>query len=365
MLDAIGNTPLIHLKNLSDALNRNIFGKAEFMNPSGSVKDRAAKFIIEDKIKSGELQIGGTLVEGTGGNTGISLAMIGASNNYSVKIAMPENIAIEKQNLIKRFGGDSYLQPLVPFTNPLNYARFAEDLVNKEIKNGNDSIIFCNQFENLANFKSHYYGTGPEIMKDTNNNVTHFICSAGTGGTIAGISAYLKDNNPNIKSYLVDPDGSILHDHIHKKLNVLDSTEGNSKKNERATGSIMEGIGISRITSNFSCAKLDGSYQCCDQEAITMAYYLLKYEGLYLGPSAAMNVCGAVKLARDSPEGSNIVTILCDGGERYSSKIYNEDWLKEHNFHIGLEYDDNNNNNHNNKKTDDDDTKKRRLNFVQ
>jgi cysteine synthase A len=312
---AIGQTHLIYLKSISEETSCDIYGKAEFLNATGSVKDRTAVSIISEAEKSGTLKPGGTIVEGTGGNTGIALAQLGASKGYKVVLFLPNSIASEKIDYQKRFGATVILQPLVPFTNPENYARKAESYASET------NSLFTNQFENLANFLAHYEGTGKEIYNELDGKIDGFVTSAGTGGTIAGISSYLKDQNKDIKCYLVDPVGSVLYNYVN--YNKLETTPGNSQ---------VEGIGIGRITANFKQSQLDGAFQCTDKEAVEMAYYLMRNEGLYLGPSAALNVCGAVKLARLLGPGKVIVTILCDGGERYVSKFYNPLWLSENNL---------------------------------
>jgi len=310
----VGNTPLIYLRSISEATGCHIYGKAEFMNPGGSVKDRAAKFMLLEAEKSGKLRPGGTIVEGTGGNTGIALAAFGAAKGYKVLLCMPHIIAKEKVVLAERYGARVLLQPLVPFANPENYARKAESLA-KEMPNA----VFTNQFENLANFRAHFSTTGPEIWSQTGGKVDAFVTSAGTGGTLAGVSAFLKQASAgSVKCYLIDPLGSILFNFVDQGRAVA---EGNSE---------IEGIGIGRITANFSQGELDGAMRGTDVEAVNMAYYLMRNEGLCLGPSAALNVVGAVKTARRLGPGKTVVTILCDSGERYSSKIFSDEWLDKH-----------------------------------
>lgn len=312
----VGNTPLIYLKSLSEATGCNIYGKAEFMNPSGSVKDRAAKQMVHEAESAGLLKSGGTIIEGTGGNTGIALAAIGTSKGYKVILCMPNIIAKEKVQLAERFGAQVYLQPLVPFTNDENYAKKAASL-GKTTPNS----IHTDQFENLANYRAHFTTTGPEIWRQTDGRVDAFITSAGTGGTLAGISSFLKQaSNGRVKCYLIDPLGSILYNFVENGRMVA---QGSSE---------IEGIGIGRITANFKQGELDGAVRGTDIEAINMAYYMMRNEGLCLGPSAALNCVGAVKAARKLGPGHTVVTILCDSGERYSSKIYNDEWLAKHNL---------------------------------
>lgn len=316
LMNSIGNTPLILLSSLSKETGCLIYGKAEWMNPTGSVKDRAAKMIIKEAEQNGLITPGKTiLIEGTGGNTGIALAQIARSKGYSFITVMPNCIGPEKILLQERLGAKIHLQPLVPYTNPLNYARYAETL-GKELENG----FHTNQFENTANFRAHYSETGPEIYRQTQGKVDAFVCSAGTGGTIAGITAFLKEVKPSVKTFLIDPDGSCLYEYLTN--NVLKSSGS----------SFIEGIGIGRITKNFSQAKIDHALRGSDREAVEMAYYLMREEGIYIGSSAALNVVGAVKVAKKLGPGHVVVTILCDSGERYVSKLYNKEWLEQQNL---------------------------------
>lgn len=269
------------------------------------MQDRAAKAIIERAEKEGKLQPGGIIVEGTGGNTGVALAQIGRAKGYRVVICMPECIGQEKIDTQRRFGAEVHLQPLVPFSDPRNFARRPETLA-KELGG-----VFTNQFENLANFQAHFSTTGPEIFHQTNGKIDAFITSAGTGGTIAGVSAFLHEVDPSIRSYLVDPAGSILHDYVNNTINNTNETSALT-----TASTTIEGIGIGRITANFAKAKLVGAKQVADKEAIEMVYYLMRNEGLAVGPSSALNVCGAVKVARELGPGHVIVTLLCDGGDR-------------------------------------------------
>lgn len=310
-MNSIGNTPLIYLPSLSKETGCKIYAKAEMCNPSGSIKDRAAKYIIKNAEASGNLKEGDTIVEGTGGNTGIALSQIARSRGYNMIVVMPNCIGIEKIDYQKRLGAEVYLQPLVPFTNPENYARKAEIIAKER------GYFFSNQFENISNFQSHFEESGPEIYRQTDGKIDAFVCAAGTGGTISGISAYLKSKKQSCKTYLIDPSGSVLFNYVTKGELISSGS------------SMIEGIGIGRITTNFSKAQLDDAIQGSDSEAVNMAYYLLKNEGLFIGPSAALNVVGAVKVARKMPAGSTVVTILCDSGERYVSKLYNAAWLEQ------------------------------------
>jgi len=316
LIDAVGNTPLIYLRSLSEATGCKIYGKAEWLNPSGSIKDRAAKQMILEAEQSGALKRGGTIVEATGGNTGLALAALGATMGYKVIVTMPNCIAEEKIALTRRFGAEVLLQPLVPFGHPENFASKAEAL-GQSLPNA----VFTNQFENMANFRAHFTGTGAEIWKQTNGKVDAFVCACGTGGTLAGVSAFLKQaSGGRVQCYLVDPHGSVLYQYVTKQL--LETTPEPCSQ--------IEGIGIGRITGNFKAAKIDGAMQCCDAEAVDMIFYLMKHEGISLGPSAALNLCGAVKVARKLSPGSCVVTVLCDAGDRYATKIFNPAWLTQY-----------------------------------
>jgi len=317
---AIGETPLLPIRSLSEATGCMIYAKAEWLNPSGSVKDRAAKAIIEEAERSGRLKPGGTIVEGTGGNTGIALAQLGKAKGYKVILFMPNSISEEKIETQRRFGAEVHLQPLVPFTNPENYARKAASTAKEH------GLVHTDQFENVANFRAHFGTTGPEIFRQTGGKVDVFVTSAGTGGTLAGTSAFLKAAKPNVKCYLIDPSGSTLFNYIKDvKVNNVNS---NDIKLSSSGNSQIEGIGIARITANFAAGvkDIDDAFHGTDQEAVEMAYYLLRNEGIFIGPSAALNVVGAVKAAKKLGKGHVIVTILCDSGDRYISKLYNKEW---------------------------------------
>ena len=320
LIDAVGNTPLIYLSTLSEATGCKIYGKAEWLNPTGSIKDRTAKQIILEAEKNGDLKKGGTIVEGSGGNTGLALAALGAAMGYKVVVTMPNSISEEKVSLTRRFGAEVLLQPLVPFTNPENYARKAESIAAEM-----DNAIYTNQFENMANFRAHFTGTGAEIWKQTNGTIDAFVCACGTGGTLAGVSAFMKEaSGGRVKSYLIDPHGSGLFQYVTKNVEPLQAIPGQNSK--------MEGVGIMRVTNNFKAALLDGATQGSDLEAINMVYYLMKYEGICLGMTGALNLCGAVKVARKLGRGNTVVTVMCDAGERYNSKIFNPEWLREQNL---------------------------------
>ena len=313
----IGNTPLIKLEKASKLTRCNILGKAEFLNPGQSVKDSAALFIIKDAIKKKKLRKNGIIVEGTAGNTGIGLTLVGNSFGFKSVIVMPKTQSEEKKNELKSYGAELTLVPAVPYTNPKNYVRYSETLANKIKKNNKSkSVLWANQFDNLANFQAHYKTTGPEIWKQTKGKVDGFVCAVGTGGTIAGTGSFLKNKNKKIKIGLVDPMGSALHNfYINGKLKA----KGNS---------ITEGIGQSRITENLRKANIDESFQVNDKQALEIVFNLLKDEGLVMGGSTGINIMGAIKLAKKLGPGSTIVTILCDYGTRYFSKIYNKKFLK-------------------------------------
>jgi cysteine synthase len=311
-IGAIANTPLIEIESLSAATGCQILGKAEFLNPGGSVKDRAALYMVQQAAKSGQLVPGGTIVEGTAGNTGIGLALVANAQGYRCVIVMPSNQSQEKIDLLQALGAEVELVPPVAFSNPNHFYHRAKAR-SQEIENA----FWADQFENEANADSHYYTTAPEIWSQTDGKIDGVVMSSGTGGTIGGVTAYLKEQNPGIQAYLIDPPGSGLYNFI---------TTGEF----RAEGSsITEGIGINRKTANFNRAKLDGAFFGSDRCTIEMAHYLLKHDGLFLGSSAALNVVGAVMLAKKLGRGHRIVTILCDGGSRYQSRMFNQQWLAE------------------------------------
>jgi cysteine synthase A len=309
---AIGHTPLIRLPKLSAAIGRTVLGKAEFLNPGGSVKDRAAKFIIEDAEQRGAIAPGGTIVEGTAGNTGIALAMLGNARGYQSIIIMPDDQSAEKIELLRALGADVRLVPVVPFTNPENYYHVA-GRVAKSIQ----GALWADQFNNTANYRGHYATTGPEIWEACGDAIDAFVASAGTGGTFAGVSLALKERKPSIRTVVADPLGSSLFCYVREgTLDVVGD-------------SISEGIGIKRITENFRAAAVDDAIRIDDRTMIEMAHYLAREEGLLLGGSAALNVAGAARVARTLPSGSTVVTVFGDGGGRYLSRLYNPGWLAE------------------------------------
>ena len=321
-LETIGNTPLIRLARASEETGCDIYGKAEFMNPGGSVKDRAALGIITEAEASGMLKPGGLIVEGTAGNTGISLAMAANARGYRSVIVMAETQSQEKKDMLRLLGADLRLVPAVPYKNPGNYIRYSERLADELRETHDGGVIWANQFDNTANQNGHYTTTGPEIWEATDGKIDGFTCSVGSGGTIAGIGRYLKDQNPDITIALSDPEGSALYNHYaHGEMKA----EGNS---------VSEGIGQGRITGNLALAPIETQYRISDEEALPLIYDLLLNEGLLLGGSSAINVAGAIRLARDLGPGHTIVTILCDSGQRYQSKIWNPVFLKEKNLPV-------------------------------
>ena len=316
LVDSIGNTPLIHLRGPSQITGCNILGKAEFMNPGGSVKDRAAKFMVLDAEQRGELKPGGVIVEGTAGNTGIGLALVANSRGYRTAITMPDTQSKEKKDALRLLGAELHEVPAVPFKNPDNYvhaaARLAEQLAGQEPH----GVLYANQWENLSNAEGHYRSTGPEIWQQTDGQVDAFCCAIGTGGTISGVGRYLKQQNPAVRIALTDPMGSCMY-HYYKSGELR--SEGNS---------ISEGIGQGRVTANIDCAPVDDAFRVPDEEALPVLFSLLSEEGLCLGGSSGINVAGAIQLARAMGPGHTIVTILCDSGTRYQSKLFNPDFLR-------------------------------------
>jgi cysteine synthase A len=312
----IGNTPLIRLNALSDMTGCEILGKAEFMNPGGSVKDRAAKAIIEAAEASGELKPSGVIVEGTAGNTGISLTLVGRSKGYRCVIVMPETQSQEKKDALRVCGADLRLVPAVPYRDPGNYVRYSERLAEELRQTEQGGVIWANQFDNTANRMGHYSTTGPEFWEQTNGQIDGFICAVGSGGTLAGTAAFLREKNPDIKIGIADPMGSALFEH-YKNGNL--KSEG---------GSVSEGIGQGRITANLKGLEVDFPVQITDAEAMPILFDLLDKEGLLLGGSSAINVAGATAMAHEMGPGHTICTILCDSGQRYQSKIWNPEFLR-------------------------------------
>jgi len=316
-IDSIGNTPLIKLKAASAATGCEIYGKAEFLNPGGSVKDRAALAIIEDAEKQGKLRPGGVIVEGTAGNTGIGIALVANARGYRSVIVMPETQSQEKKDMLRLCGADLRLVPALPYANPGNYVRYSEVLAKEIAAKEPNGAIWANQFDNTANRDGHYRTTGPEIWEQTEGKVAGFTCSVGSGGTLGGVAMALKERNPGIRIALSDPMGSALYGWY---ANGALKAEGNS---------VTEGIGQGRITKNLEGVPIDAAYQITDEEALPVLFDLIEHEGLVLGGSTAINVVGAMRLARDLGPGKTIVTILCDGGARYQSKLFNPAFLRE------------------------------------
>ena len=309
---AIGGTPLIRLARLSEETGCEIFGKAEFMNPGGSVKDRAALYIVRDAERRGVLKPGGTVVEGTAGNTGIGLAHICAARGYRCVIVIPETQSQEKMDLLRVLGADVRPVPAKPYKDPDNYQKIAGRLAEQT-----ENAIWSNQFDNVANRQAHYESTGPEIWRDTDGKIDAFVCATGTGGTLAGVSRYLKERNPAIKILLADPHGSGLYSYV--KTGEI-KVEGNS---------ITEGIGSSRVTANLEGTVIDDAVRIDDQTCVTTVYRLLREEGLYVGGSTGINVAAAERLAREMGPGHTIVTLLCDRGSLYFARLFNRTWLAE------------------------------------
>lgn len=306
----VGNTPLIRLNSFSEETGCEILGKAEFLNPGGSVKDRAALYIIQDAEEKGLLKPGGTVVEGTAGNTGIGLAHICNAKGYKCLIIIPETQSQEKIDTLRTLGAEVRTVPAVPYKDPNNYVKLS-GRVAAEMENA----IWANQFDNLANRRSHYETTGREIWEQTNGKVDAWVTAVGTGGTLAGVSMYLKEKNPAIKTVLADPLGSALYSYV--KTGELTS-EGSS---------ITEGIGNSRVTANLEGAPIDDAIRIDDSECMRVVYRLLREEGLFMGGSTGINVAAAVALAKQLGPGHTIVTILCDSGTRYQSRLFNQEWL--------------------------------------
>jgi len=319
-IDTVGDTPMIRLATLSDATGCEILGKAEFLNPGGSIKDRAALWMIRAAEADGSLQPGGTVVEGTAGNTGIGIAHICNVRGYTCVIYMPDNQSQEKVDILRTLGAQVRVVKTVPYKDEMNYqkqaGRYAAQL---------KGAVWANQFDNVANRRAHYESTGPEIWRQTDARVDAFTCAVGTGGTLAGVSHYLKQCNPNVKIVLADPPGSALYSYV--KTGVADMSPGPS---------ITEGIGNSRVTENLAGAAIDDAIQISDQASVTMVYRMLREEGWFFGSSTGLNLAAAVQVARDMGPGHTIVTVLCDGGGKYQSRLFNRTWLAERGLNADL-----------------------------
>jgi cysteine synthase len=317
IIEAIGNTPLIKLQRVSEATGCTILGKAEFMNPGQSVKDRAALFIIQDAMKKGQLKPGGVIVEGTAGNTGIGLALVGNALGFRSVIVIPDTQSQEKKDALRLCGAELVEVPAVPYSNPNNYVRLSGRLAEQMAKSEPNGAIWANQFDNIANRQGHVETTGPEIWQQTDGQVDGFVCAVGTGGTLAGVAIALKSFNNATRIAIADPMGAALYSYY---------TTGELKSQG---SSITEGIGQGRITKNLEGAPIDLAYQIPDEEALKIIFDLLEHEGLCLGGSSGINVAGAVRLAKDLGPGKTIVTILADYGTRYQSKLFNPQFLRE------------------------------------
>jgi cysteine synthase A len=317
VVEAIGNTPLIKLTRASEATGCTILGKAEFMNPGQSVKDRAGKWMILEAEKRGDLKPGGLVVESTAGNTGIGLAVVASARGYRTLILIPDTQSQEKKDVLRLCGAELLEVPAVPFANPNNYAHVGKRLADQLRKTEPNGVLFADQWNNLDNAKAHYESTGPEIWQQTGGKIDGFICSVGSGGTLAGISRYLKEKNKDIVTACADPYGAAMYEWFkHGEAKV---TPG---------GSITEGIGLGRVTNIIETAKVDDAFLIPDEEAVRVIYELLEHEGLCLGGSTGINVAGAIRLARQLGPGHTIVTILCDSGYRYQSKLFNPEFMR-------------------------------------
>ncbi len=317
IIDAIGHTPLIKLEGPSAATGCTILGKAEFMNPGGSVKDRAGRQMILEAEKRGELKAGGLVVESTAGNTGIGLALVANARGYRTVIVIPETQSQEKKDMLRLCGAELVEVPALPFSNPNNYQHVGRRLAEEMKKTEKNGVIFADQWNNLDNRKAHYVSTGPEIWEQTQGKIDGFICAVGTGGTLAGVSSFLREKKNDVTIGVADPRGAAMY-HLFKDGEVK-STEG---------GSITEGIGLGRVTPIIEDLQVDKPYLIPDEEALPIIFDLIAKEGLCLGGSSGINVAGAIRLAKDLGPGHTIVTVLCDGGARYQSKLFNPEFLR-------------------------------------
>ena len=315
--DAVGDTPLIRLAGPSERTGCEILGKAEFLNPGGSVKDRAARFIIEDAERSGALKPGGTIVEGTAGNTGIGLSLVANARGYRTVIVMPQTQSVEKIEMLRLCGAEVRLVPAKPYRDPGNYVRVSERVAAELAETEPAGVVWANQWDNPANWRGHYETTGPEIWRQTGGRIDGFVCAIGTGGTLAGTGKALKERNPDVVVGLADPDGAAMYSYF--KTGEL-ASEGSS---------ITEGIGQGRVTGNVAEAVVDAPFRVPDTEALPVIFDLLRRDGLCLGGSSGINVAGAVRLARELGPGHTVVTVLADGGQRYASKLFNPAFLRD------------------------------------
>jgi cysteine synthase A len=317
IVEAIGNTPLIKLRRASEATGCTILGKAEFMNPGQSVKDRAARQMILEAETRGELRPGGLVVEATAGNTGIGLVLVANARGYRTLIVIPDTQSQEKKDMLRLCGAELVEVPAVPYSNPNNYQHIGRRLADELRKNEPNGVLFADQWNNLDNRKAHYASTGPEIWQQTDGTVAGFICSIGTGGTVAGVSTFLREQNKDIVIGVADPRGAAMYDLF---------THGEAKPSEG--GSITEGIGLGRVTAIIEDMKVDHAYLIPDEEAVPVIFDLIEHEGLCMGGSSGINVAGAIRLARDMGPGHTIVTVLADYGTRYQSKLFNPEFLR-------------------------------------
>uniref|UniRef100_K3WK85 cysteine synthase n=1 Tax=Globisporangium ultimum (strain ATCC 200006 / CBS 805.95 / DAOM BR144) TaxID=431595 RepID=K3WK85_GLOUD len=320
----IGNTPMLELSSLSKATGCTILAKAEFLNPGGSSKDRVAKGIVEDAERRGLLREGGTIVEGTSGSTGISLSLVARARGYNCVIVMPNDQAKEKSQLLEKFGAHVELVKPASIVNAKHYVNEAKRRA-KAIEGG----YFANQFENTANYETHYTTTGPEIWRQTNGKLDAFVMSSGTGGTIAGVSSYLKEQNPDIQVFLADPPGSSLYNKVRSNV-CYTPQQSEAKVRRHRYDTIAEGVGIDRLTENFLCAKIDDAFLVTDHEIVEMSRFLLREEGLFVGSSSSLNCVAAVRAARKLGPGHTLVTVLCDSGQRHLTKFWSEEHLRDH-----------------------------------
>jgi cysteine synthase len=323
LVDAIGNTPLIKLQHASEATGCTILGKAEFMNPGGSVKDRAGRQMILEAEKRGELKPGGLVVEATAGNTGIGLALVANARGYRTLIVIPETQSQEKKDTLRLCGAELLEVPALPYSNPNNYQHVGRRLAEQLRKTEKNGVLFADQWNNLDNRKAHYVSTGPEIWAETGGKVDGFICSIGTGGTVAGVAAYLREQKRDIVIGVADPKGAAMYSLFTTGKPV--ASEG---------GSITEGIGLGRVTPVIDGIEVDKAYLIADEEAVPIVFDLLEHEGLCLGGSSGINVAGAIRLAKDLGPGHTIVTVLADSGTRYQSKLFNPDFLRSKNLPV-------------------------------
>ncbi len=323
LVDAIGDTPLIRLKKASEQTGCTILGKAEFMNPGQSVKDRPARQMVLEAERRGDLQPGGLIVEGTAGNTGIGLALVANARGYRTRIVMPETQSQEKKDMLRLCGAELVEVPARPYKDPSNYQHIARRMAEELAQSEPNGVLFADQWNNLDNRKAHYVSTGPEIWEQTQGEVDGFICAIGTGGTIAGVSSFLREKNPDIVIGCADPLGAAMYELF---------AHGEPKASDG--GSISEGIGLGRVTCIIEDIEVEKPYMISDEEALPLVFDLVKHEGWVLGGSSAINVAGAIRLARDMGPGHTIVTVLCDYGTRYQSKLFNPAFLRSKNLPV-------------------------------